>query len=115
MGNEFIGIVHPSKVYNIMVVGAPILYIGPSPSHVTDIALETPGTFTFSAHGDVASVVDGIVRVETQTRASGDEVREAIVTFAKQELLPQFVALLESTDLSTAIRPESVSGEVSAL
>ena len=29
MGDEFVGIVHPCKVYNIMSVGAPALYIGP--------------------------------------------------------------------------------------
>src|SRR5438045_3370596 len=34
MGEEFVGMVHPCKVYNIMSVGAPVLYIGPEPSHV---------------------------------------------------------------------------------
>jgi glycosyltransferase involved in cell wall biosynthesis len=116
MGNEFIGIVHPSKIYNIMAVGAPILYIGPSPSHVTDIARETPGTFFLAGHGDVAAAVNGIVRAsEPRTRADTDQVSAAIADFAKQELLPKFVALLESSDLSTTIRPEGVSGEVSAL
>src|ERR1044071_10243245 len=38
MGDEFVGIVHPCKVYNILSIGAPVLYIGPEPSHVTDIA-----------------------------------------------------------------------------
>ena len=38
MGDPFVGIVHPCKVYNIMSIGAPTLYIGPTPSHVTDIA-----------------------------------------------------------------------------
>jgi hypothetical protein len=38
MGDEFVGIVHPCKVYNILSVGAPVLYVGPEPSHITDIA-----------------------------------------------------------------------------
>jgi glycosyltransferase involved in cell wall biosynthesis len=42
MGESFVGIVHPCKVYNILSVGAPVLYIGPTPSHVTDIASELP-------------------------------------------------------------------------
>src|ERR1017187_1805723 len=37
MGNEFIGLVHPCKIYNILAVGAPVIYIGPQPSHVTEI------------------------------------------------------------------------------
>ena len=45
MGDEFVGIVHPCKVYNILAVGAPVLYIGPEPSHVTDIASQQQGQF----------------------------------------------------------------------
>ncbi len=37
MGNEMLGIVHPCKIYNILAVGAPVIYIGPKPSHVTEI------------------------------------------------------------------------------
>ncbi len=53
MGEEFVGIVHPCKVYNIMSVGAPVLYIGPQPSHVTDIASQQQGKFFLTHHGDV--------------------------------------------------------------
>ena len=28
MGEPFVGIVHPCKIYNILAVGAPVLYIG---------------------------------------------------------------------------------------
>src|ERR1039458_4707606 len=31
MGNEFVGLVHPCKIYNILAVGAPVIYIGPKP------------------------------------------------------------------------------------
>ncbi|PYI89084.1 MAG: glycosyltransferase WbuB, partial [Verrucomicrobia bacterium] len=29
MGDRFVGIVHPCKIYNILTVGVPVLYIGP--------------------------------------------------------------------------------------
>ncbi len=32
MGDPFVGLVHPCKIYNILSVGAPVLYIGPKPS-----------------------------------------------------------------------------------
>ena len=51
MGDKFVGIVHPCKVYNIMSVGAPVLYIGPEPSHVTDIASQQ-GKFFLTRHGE---------------------------------------------------------------
>jgi colanic acid biosynthesis glycosyl transferase WcaI len=43
MGNDLVGYTHPNKIYGAMFIGKPILYIGPEPSHVTDIinSLET--------------------------------------------------------------------------
>jgi hypothetical protein len=33
MGDRFKGLVHPCKVYNIIAIGVPFLYIGPDESH----------------------------------------------------------------------------------
>ncbi len=47
MGAPFVGLVHPCKIYNILRVQAPVLYIGPRPSHITDIlecAAQVPPT-----------------------------------------------------------------------
>ncbi len=55
MGDEFVGIVHPSKLYNILSVGIPYLYIGPAESHVSEIADEMPGAYA-ARHGDVETV-----------------------------------------------------------
>ena len=38
MGDAFVGIVHPCKLYNILRIGSPFLYIGPKKSHVSEIA-----------------------------------------------------------------------------
>jgi hypothetical protein len=43
MGDAMLGLVHPCKIYNILSVGAPVLYIGPRPSHITDIMDELAG------------------------------------------------------------------------
>ena len=37
MGDAMLGLVHPCKIYNILTVGAPVIYLGPEPSHVTEI------------------------------------------------------------------------------
>ena len=55
MGEKFVGIVHPCKVYNILSVGAPVLYIGPAPSHITDLASQH-GRFFLTRHGDVEAL-----------------------------------------------------------
>jgi len=36
-GNGCTGYTHPNKIYGAMFVGRPVLYIGPRPSHITDI------------------------------------------------------------------------------
>jgi hypothetical protein len=88
MGEEFVGIVHPCKVYNIMSIGAPTLYIGPQPSHVTDIA-SARGRFFLTRHGDVEAVRAAILE-STQYQH-----RQPIFSFSKQTLLPQFIGLIE--------------------
>jgi glycosyltransferase involved in cell wall biosynthesis len=85
MGDEFVGIVHPCKVYNIMSIGAPTLYIGPTPSHVTDIASERQGRFFLTDHGNVEAVVQA-VREAMQLHE-----RQPVISFAKHTLLPQFI------------------------
>ena len=90
MGNEFVGIVHPCKVYNIMSVGAPTLYIGPTPSHVTDIASQQQHRFFITTHGDVDGVTTAILQA-MQLRE-----RQPVISFAKQTLLPQLIDFIEA-------------------
>ena len=90
MGDRFVGIVHPCKVYNIMSIGAPTLYIGPTPSHVTDIASQQPGRFFITTHGDVNGVTAAIVE------AMQLHERQPAITFAKQTLLPQLIDVIET-------------------
>ena len=37
MGNKMVGIVHPCKIYNIINLCKPIMYIGPKKSHIGDM------------------------------------------------------------------------------
>ncbi len=52
LGDEMVGILHPCKVYGAMAVGRPILYFGPSPSHVTDL-ISAHSIGRSIQHGDV--------------------------------------------------------------
>jgi colanic acid biosynthesis glycosyl transferase WcaI len=88
MGDEFVGIVHPCKVYNIMSIGAPTLYIGPTPSHVTDIASQLRPGFFITSHGDVERVTAAILEAMQGHR------RQPASSFAKQILLPQLIDII---------------------
>ncbi|HSK63509.1 MAG TPA: glycosyltransferase, partial [Pyrinomonadaceae bacterium] len=100
MGEQFVGIVHPCKIYNIMSVGAPMLYIGPQPSHVTDIAShnETKELF-LTHHGDVNSVAESILLAREQ-QARVQETR----IFRKDRILPQLVNAIGGTNVENVFR-----------
>ncbi len=58
MGDPFVGIVHPCKIYNVLRVGAPVFYLGPDRSHIADIFGQLNGAAVRHAcHGDVDAVV----------------------------------------------------------
>lgn len=107
MGDEFVGIVHPCKIYNIMAVGAPALYIGPQPSHVTDIASHN---IFHKRHGDVGGVVESVLLArKQQARASegGDFLERTGILrkFSKQILLPQLVNAIGGNSFENLFRP----------
>jgi hypothetical protein len=88
MGDAFVGIVHPCKIYNIMSVGAPAVYIGPTPSHITD--LDDARMFR-TQHGDVAGVVSRILESKTRTAELRPQTQ-----FSKHTLLPELIDILEA-------------------
>jgi len=64
MGDAFPGIVHPCKIYNILLMGVPFLYVGPPESHITDIVRSQAlnGRALLASHGDVAQVEQHILK-----------------------------------------------------
>jgi glycosyltransferase involved in cell wall biosynthesis len=83
MGNNQVGFTHPNKVYGAMFTGRPVLYIGPSPSHITDILNELEGNIAV-AHGQVDLLVEkllhfkqlgeeAIAKIGNQNRAKANQ------------------------------------------
>lgn len=99
MGDPFVGIVHPCKIYNILRVGSPLLYIGPKPSHVSEILARVNGQlpWRWAGHGRVDLVTQYILELE---QAGSPRHRDSPASLANQfsaeTLLPRLVALLES-------------------
>ncbi len=98
MGNEFVGIVHPCKLYNILTTGSPFLYIGPKESHITEIAAQGGGRYRVYAatNGDVDSVV-AYIEEEAKRLPNAEQVRapEIAAIFSRKVLLPRLLKLLE--------------------
>lgn len=74
MGEPFVGIVHPCKIYNILSVGSPFVVIGPEESHLTDIIGEL-GTGRRVDHGDVK----GLTRLIRETQQLDSQKRQEIM------------------------------------
>jgi hypothetical protein len=98
MGEPFVGIVHPCKIYNILTLGIPFLFIGPDQSHGADLArrLNDPAHGRVARNGDVSAIVqqirDAMVRgpqpVNAAAKALGAEFSHAV-------LCPQLVQVIE--------------------
>jgi glycosyltransferase involved in cell wall biosynthesis len=98
MGDGFVGLVHPCKIYNIVAVGAPVIYIGPKPSHVTEI-LDQLGDEPPSirvTHGEADILADQIQNLRQKTAGGRRPLStEATAPFSKGVLLPNLIAVLE--------------------
>jgi hypothetical protein len=97
MGDQFAGIVHPCKIYNILSVGIPFLYIGPNESHVADIAAASDGFPVYSAaHDNVDTVVRHIRAAATGDGPQPLKGRELVRQFSRGSVLPRLIDLLEA-------------------
>ena len=105
MGDAFVGIVHPCKIYNIVSIGKPTLYIGPQPSHVTDLVSEKPGPqISLTRHGDVDSVVSSILQASEDALNGNAKQSADLLDFSKQMLLPQLISAIGGNTFENLFR-----------
>lgn len=110
MGDAFAGIIHPCKVYNILSIDAPFLYIGPEKSPIADIVTESKHYRAFAArNGDVARVVQCIL--QAQSMRPSRTLRSRDKRFSKARVLPQIIGLFES---DSAVASANELGEARA-
>lgn len=96
MGNEFVGLVHPCKIYNILAVSAPVVYIGPRPGHVTEILDGLDGhPQACVQHGEAQALAGHIRHLAAAAGNRQALPPKATVAFSKAALLPRFIAALE--------------------
>jgi glycosyltransferase involved in cell wall biosynthesis len=90
MGDPFVGIIHPCKVYNILAVNVPFVYIGPHKNHVTDLIVQISDhrVATVVRHGDVELLVQQI-RQSSASYLGHLRNTNRTHSFSKIVLLPQ--------------------------
>jgi len=104
MGDKYVGIVHPCKIYNVLAANRTFLYIGPTESHVRDIIRQAvgPGAYV-SAHGDVDGVVANILHAMRCGTTVSPTTAELGKRFSKELLIPQMICAIEQSR-DTSIR-----------
>jgi glycosyltransferase involved in cell wall biosynthesis len=91
MGDPFVGIVHPCKIYNILAVGSDCLYVGPRPSHISELAESLDaGRIRCAQHGAVGEVVNHV------RQASANEARRAAVHFDTGGQIAHMIDVVET-------------------
>jgi glycosyltransferase involved in cell wall biosynthesis len=97
MGNAMLGLVHPCKIYNIFAVGAPVVYVGPEPSHVTEAMtlVERKIPFISVRHGESERLAEKLLRWSQESPLVQGRASGASEAFGAGRLLPQLMALVE--------------------
>ena len=88
LGNGQVGYTHPNKVYGAMYIGKPVLYIGPSESHVADLINDLDGNISVR-HGESQILAE---KIEALFSASWDEINrigERNLTYANENFHPE--------------------------
>ncbi len=93
---------HPCKIYNMLSVAAPVIYIGPKPSHVTEvldvIGKEHPQIRV--EHGEAERLAIEIRRLAATTAGCRPQLPQATLAgFSKSALLPKMIEAIEGTDV----------------
>lgn len=97
MGEPFVGLVHPCKIYNILSLGIPLLFVGPEQSHGGDLArrLGDPGYARLAQHGDVERVVAEVREAARRGPQPPNPAAQALASeFSHSLLCPQLVEVI---------------------
>jgi len=101
MGDAFVGIVHPSKIYNIVAAQRPFVFIGPERSHVPDLIREAGlGQVATSFRHDESRALAEELRRRVRDAEAGRTFswppKDRLARWSESGLVEKFVALLEN-------------------
>jgi putative colanic acid biosynthesis glycosyltransferase WcaI len=106
MGSPFVGIVHPCKIYNVLALGSPFLYIGPPESHIGDILEQFPRLKASTADpSDPHQVADRIIEASRASTAAWKPQPDSVKQFGRERILGVLLAELEALGQPTCACP----------
>lgn len=102
MGAPFVGLVHPCKIYNILRIGSPLLYIGPNSGPISELIRNANQGFTAASarHGDPGGLVRQIRAI--RRACSNPPCRGSTgfaARFSRAQLMPRLIAEIEAASV----------------
>lgn len=99
IGERFVGVVHPSKIYGALAVGRPILLLGPIASPAGKVVCENEIGWQLS-HGDVSGAVELLRKIKDTPTGQLDQIGRkarqlAEMKYNRGELLNRFCDIIE--------------------
>lgn len=98
LGGPFVGIVHPCKIYNILTLGIPFLTIGPTESHLGDLAARLPNLDLcyHVKHGDILGVKKMLIHAASKGVCEPSvELQNLGREFSVDVLRPRLIRVIE--------------------
>lgn len=99
MGDPYVGIIHPCKIYGILAVGRPFVYIGPRQSPIGEL-VSHHGMGARVSHGDLHALTQAIDRhIDSGSYGLSSSFQKTIDLknshFSQKKLMPELIALIE--------------------
>ncbi len=99
MGDPYVGIIHPCKIYGVLAVGRPFIYIGPRLGPIGEL-VSHHNVGVCVAHGDVQALTQAIERGMDSTLSSKAVSFQEMMDlknshFDQKKLMAELIALIE--------------------
>ncbi|MGK5094961.1 glycosyltransferase family 4 protein [Deltaproteobacteria bacterium TL4] len=98
MGNEYVGIVHPCKIYGVLCTERPVLFIGPEESSIGNLVHDEQIGYQV-AHGEVQKCVATLLQAKVLSTSQKQSIRDKSqqllrLKYSHQVLAAQLVKLV---------------------
>jgi len=103
MGDAFVGIVHPCKIYNVLALGLPFLSVGPDESHLTDLTtcIQDKRYALQVQNNATGALVEAIRNAAARgTLPPSAELRALAADYSLNALRPRLMKLIEDASRS---------------
>ena len=96
MGEAFVGLVHPCKVYNLLSLGLPWVGLGPRDCHLTDLLKEVGGSSGCEviSGGDAAALAKLILERQRSPKVAREKLQAVGRNYQESVLAPKLANMI---------------------